>query len=267
MISPMVQYSLFYSRLQALCHGCRLQRLALLLSLGSPLLLGGCTQLLNNLQKRPGAILQFRVQPSNNPGVYTISGRTDFPKQSEIRIAAVRYLRPTQSTSFARTPKPTYSVLAYQTATVTEGKWQTDLNLWQVAKDGRFQEEWQLNQKELKLLVKPAPDVVFLATLAPRDKTDQVQQLEQQLKKAGKVLGSELVSSTADGQRYVRVSYRMDVDLPTGGTTPPPIKPSDINGGWGNRFLIPPEPPIPYTLEFPKNRRTDAPAAAEEFLR
>ncbi len=263
----MLQPSLFYSRLKAFYPSHRRQCLTLLLSLSGPLLLGGCTQLLSRFQKQPGAILQFHVSPSSDPGVYTISGSTDFPKQSEIRIAAVRYLRPTQSTSLARTPKPTYSVLAYQTATVSKGKWQTNLNLWQVAKDGRFQEAWQLNQKELKLLVKPAPDVVFLATLAPGDKTDQVQQLEQQLNKAGKSLGSELVSSTADGQRYVRVSHRLDVALPMGGTTPPPIKPSDINGGWGNRFLIPPEPPIPYTLEFPKNRRTNAPAAAEEFLR
>ena len=239
--------------------------------------LGGCSQTtaqltaplrsLLNFTEQTGAILQFQVTSARTPGTYTISGSTNFPEQSEIRVAAVRYLRPTQAIALALHPKPTYSILAYQTATIIDGKWQTDLNLWQVAKDGRFQEAWQLQQPELKLAVQPATDVVFLATLAPGNKADQVQNLEQQLKKAGKQLDGGLVNNTADGQRYIRVSQRLDVALPTGSTAPPPIKPTDINGGWGNRFLIPPEPPIPYTLEFPKHRRTDAPAAAKEFLR
>ncbi len=239
--------------------------------------LGGCTETasrlpapLRSLLKVPSqadASLQFQVTPAREPGIYTISGSSNFPKQSEIRVAAVRYLRPTQSSVLTLQPKPTYSILAYQTATISDGKWQAELNLWQVAKDGRFQEAWQLHQPELKLAVVPNSDVVFLATLAPGSQADQVQNLELQLKKAGKQLSDSLVNNTADGQRYIRVDHRLDVALPTGGTTPPPLKPSDINGGWGNRFLMPPESPIPYTLEFPKNRRTDAPAADKEFLR
>ncbi len=259
-------------------RNCRRSRLIpLLLATSTLLLLGSCTQSgsglptplrsLLNFPAQSGASLQFQVAPAREPGIYSISGNSNFPEQSEIRVAAVRYLRRPHSTILALPAKPTYSILAYQTATIIDGKWQAELNLWQVAKDGRFQEAWQLQQPELKLAVEPAADVVFLATLAPGNQADPMQKLEQQLKKVGKQLDGGLVNSTAEGQRYIRVAHHLDVALPTGGTTPPPLKPADINGGWGNRFLIPPEPPIPYTLEFPNHRRTDAPAAAKEFLR
>jgi hypothetical protein len=240
------------------------------------ILLSGCAPLerlesqvrsLVNLQKLSPANLQFQVQPAANPGLYEISGKTDFPEQSEIRIAAIRYLQPTKPTATAFKPQPTYSILAYQNVKVVQGKWQATLNLWQVAKDGRFQEAWQINQAKLKLPVKPIPEVVFLATLAPGEVADPLQRLEQDLKQQGKELESGIMSSTTDGQRYLRVTQQLKVDLPKGTTTPPKITPLDINGGWGNRFLIPPEPPIPYTLEFPKERRTNAPATPGEFLR
>jgi hypothetical protein len=212
------------------------------------------------------ANLELTVQPALNPGMYQVSGKTDFPDRSEIRIAAIRYLKPTKPGTPDLTSKPTYSVLAYQAATVNQGKWQTTLNLWQIAKDGRFQEAWQINQVKLKLPVKPVPEVVFLATLAPTT-ADPIQQLEHNLKKQGKELNSGLVSSTTDGSRYLRAVQQVTVALPTGKAAPPKITPADINGGWGRRYLIPPEPPIPYTLEFPKERRTNAPPASGEFLR
>jgi hypothetical protein len=211
--------------------------------------------------------LQFQIAPGSTPGTYEVSGRTDFPDQSEIRVAAIRYLKPTQSTPLDFKSKPTYSVLAYQPTKIINGKWQTTLNLWQVAKDGRFQEAWQINQSKLKLPVKPIPEVVFFATLAPGENVDQLQPLEQELQKLGKQLDSSNIGNTADGQRFLRVSSQLKVALPTGSTTPPKMTAADINGGWGNRFLIPPEPPIPYKLEFPKERRTNAPAASSEFLR
>ena len=243
---------------------------------GLVLFLGGCAPVVSNLpaplraliplSEPPVATLQFQVTPTDQPGVYAVSGSSDFPDNSEIRIAAIRYLRPPQDPVLALLSKATYSVLSYQTTIINQGKWQAKLNLWQVAKDGQFKESWQLHQPELKLAAQPAPDVIFLATLAP-DQADPVKQLEQQLKAVGKRVNGDWITATVNGERYIRVAQRLEIALPTGSTTPPPVKPSDINGGWGNRFLMPEEPPIPYTLEFPQNRRTDAPAAPQEFLR
>jgi hypothetical protein len=229
----------------------------------------GCSQLplLRSKTSLSNADFQIQVLPSNIPGEYAIQGNTDLPNQSQIRVAAIRYLYPANPVSQTRAPKPTYAVLAYQTAKVTEGKWQATLNLWQVASDGQVQEAWQGERSDLKLAVNPASDVVFLATLPPGDKANQLRQVEQQLEQQGKVLDSKLVQSMTDGDRYLQATQRVAIALPTSKTTPPPAKPEDLNGGWGNRFLMPPEPQNPHRLKLPENRRTNARPAPSEFLR
>ncbi|MBC7970637.1 MAG: hypothetical protein H7Z11_11035 [Verrucomicrobia bacterium] len=235
-------------------------------SLALVLLLGtGCSRLLQP-QPLKDINLQFAVDDTL-PGVYTIAGNTNLPEKTQIMVAAIRYLYPAKPASKNFNPNPTYAVLAYQPAEVNRGKWQTTLNLWETGADGRFQESWQLDQAKLKLALDPSDKVVFLATLAPVDGSDQLQQLENQLAKQKIQLSRKLVHGTADGQQYIQVNQTMAIALPTGNTTPPSIRPEDINGGWGNRFLIPPEPQNPITLERPKERRTNAPATAEEFLR
>ncbi|WP_339375276.1 hypothetical protein [Stenomitos frigidus] len=234
--------------------------IALVLFLGT-----GCTRL---LQSKPlqDINLKFTVE-KQLPGVYTLAGNTNLPEKSQVMVAAIRYLYPASQASKNFNPGPTYTILAYQPAEVSGGRWQTNLNLWETARDGRFQEAWQLDQAKLKLSLNPAGEVVFLATLAPVDGSDQLQQLENQLAKQKIQLSRKLVHGTADGQQYIQVTQTMAIDLPTGGTTAPAIRPQDINGGWGNRFLIPPEPQNPIKLERPKERRTNAPATAEEFLK
>ncbi|KAM3114636.1 hypothetical protein [Phormidesmis sp. 146-33] len=230
-------------------------------------LLGGCTQVRNLWREKLGqANLQFQVTPGDLSGSYKVVGKADLPDQTEIRVAAVRYLYPTTLASNSLTPKPTYSILAYQTTEVKEGQWQAQLNLWQVAPNGQFQEDWQLHEK-LKLSLKPASDVVFLATLAPGDKADQLQQVEVSLQKSKKVIDTALIRQTVVGDRYLQSNQVLTVALPTGSTTPPPIQDKDINGGWGRRYLIPPEAPNPNNLAFPENRRTNAHPAPTEFIR
>ena len=229
------------------------------------LLSTGCSRL---LQSKPlkDINLEFSVE-QQLPGVYALAGNTNLPEKSQVIVAAIRYLYPASQASQNFNPNPTYTVLAYQPAEVNGGRWQTQLNLWETATDGRFQEAWQLDKAKLKLNLKPSDDVVFLTTLAPVDGSDQLQQLENQLAKQKIQLSRKLVHGTADGQQYIQVSQTRAIALPTGGTTAPAIRPQDINGGWGNRFLIPLEPQNPIQLERPKERRTNAPATADEFLK
>lgn len=232
----------------------------------------GCAQVpsLNNWlagSQLPQAELDMQVAPANAPGVYTIAGKTSLPDQAQMRVLAVRYLHPDQPATQALNPKPTYAILDYQTAEVNQGKWQTTLNLWRVAMNGRYQETWQMDNASLGVALKPDSKVVFLATLMPGSKTDLLQKLEQELEKQGKTLDSSQVRTTTDGQRYIQTSQTLAISLPSGSTTPPPLRSEDINGGWGNRFLIPPEPKNPTRVELPKERRTSAPMTAAEFLR
>ncbi|MBD3880774.1 hypothetical protein IFO70_03290 [Phormidium tenue FACHB-886] len=206
--------------------------------------------------------LTLRVEAAEPQGVYAVSGETNLPNETELTVVAIRYLSLDEPAGFK--PTRTYSILAYQPTEVQNGKWQTQLNLWQVAPDGDYQESWQLEQARLGLSFQPATDVIFLATLTPPDKLSR---LEQLLAAHGMRLSNRTVQTTPEGQRYAQIDQTIAIALPTGATTPPQPDPNEENYGWGYRYLIPKEPQNPYDLAFPKERQTNAPADPNEFLR
>jgi hypothetical protein len=205
----------------------------------------------------------MRVIPSGNEGEYKVVGNTNLPDDSRIAVAAIRYLRPDNQSSPDVKTEATYSILDYKDVKVNEGKWQITLNLWKISPDGQFTEDWQLEQSELGLELEPEPEVTFLATLSP---TIQFWEVERQLNKQGIKVASSVIRSTADGERYVQASQVLPIDLPTGKTTLPLQRREDVNGGWGPRYLLIPEPPIIYKLEKPALRRTNEPLSPEDFL-
>lgn len=231
----------------------------------------GCSQTAETLRRLPSLLpnlssnADFKIQvlPSSNSGIYTVTGKTNLPDKSNITVAAVRLLKPDNLKFKNLTPNQTYSILAYQDVKVDKGTWKTTLNLWKVAPNGQFQEAWQLEQSQLGLSMASEPNVTFLATVAP---TGSLSELESQLEKQGVKLVSNLVRNTIDGERYIQASQVLGIDLPKGQTTPPKPKPEDLNGGWGNRFLLIPEPPNINNYEKPDKRRTTAPLSPSEFL-
>jgi hypothetical protein len=239
------------------------------------LLLSGCASIQIPSWFRWAEVdLAMEVEPANTPGSYSVRGRANLPENTAITVAAVRYLQlsdrisePAAITASSGATNPaqqTYSILAYQPATVQGGEWQTEINLWKVASDGRFQEAWQIEQDKVGVLFQPEDNVIFLATLSTPDKLSA---LEQELARRGTRFASGTVFSNSDGFRYAQVQQSLELALPSGRTTPPPARPEDRNGGWGDRYIIPNEPPNPTNLEFPGTRITDAPPAREEFLR
>jgi len=202
----------------------------------------------------------MQVNPSESSGVYQVSGSTNLPDDTQITVAAVRYLQ----VAGVSARKQTYAILDYQSAEVKDGNWQTNLNLWETAADGRYQENWQLDQAHLDIAFEPNQDVFFLATLAP---IEELSQIEELLATRGLRLQRGMIRSTSAGQRYVQVSQTRTIALPTGQTTPPVPRPEDINGGWGDRFIIPQEPQNLTPFKPENARLTNAPAAPEDFLR
>lgn len=209
------------------------------------------------------ANFQLSVTQRERSGVYTVAGTTNLPDKSRIGVAAIRYLQVGKSQSQNLKPHQTYSILAYQDVEVNKGKWQAALNLWKVAPNGQFKEAWQLEQSKLGLSLKPESGVLFLATVAP---TDSLSELESQLQKQGIKLVSNIVRNTVEGEQYVQASQVLTVALPTGQTTAPPQRPDDLNGGWGPRYLLIPEPPNTNKFEQPNKRRTDAPLVPGEYI-
>ncbi|MEO1590370.1 MAG: hypothetical protein AAFU71_03645, partial [Cyanobacteria bacterium J06632_22] len=176
----------------------------------------------------------------------------------EINLMAVRLLEQHQTSGI---PKLTYSVLDYQVVEVEEGSWRGNLQLWQQSSIGRWQETWQMDQKELSLQVSPLEEVIFLATFTP---IDQLTTLEGILAQQGLQLSSELLRTTAEGQRYLHLEKTLPLPLPPDDLISE--RPEPHNGGWGTRYLLIEEPPMPYQVQFPDERQSDRPATVDEFL-
>ncbi|MDZ8050875.1 MAG: hypothetical protein RMX68_023560 [Aulosira sp. ZfuVER01] len=212
------------------------------------------------------------VQILSGQSLYRISGSTNLPESSRISVVAVRYLRPKAEqigallNSDANTKR---SILDRQIVQVKQGKWQADLNLWQVAPDGSFEEVWQANQTPMKLT--PESNVTFIATFDPVgqwEKSDN-HKSQEKLKPENYQLEGKLVRFTNEGEKYTQASQTLLIPLPTGKTIPPLPQPEDLNGGWGNRYQILPEPKVTRaTLIAPaKSRQTNASLLPSEFLR
>lgn len=200
------------------------------------------------------------IKAASRPGVYNIAGSTNLPDDSRITISAVRYLRPINEGSI--TPSShTYSILARQIVPVSAGRWQTTLNFWQVAPDGRFQEAWQ-TEAALQNSIEPATSVTFIATYEP---SAQVTLEQQQLPE----LQGRLVRFSAEGDEYVQASQTLPIALASGSTTPSTIPPEEINGGWGSRSELTLDTSSTNTTR-PKPikiNQTNAPLSTTEFLR
>ncbi|HEY9736954.1 MAG TPA: hypothetical protein V6D06_11745 [Trichocoleus sp.] len=223
--------------------------------------LTACTKLAP-VQPLKDVDVSLRVS-AERQGVYAIAGQANLPDNTPMVVMAIRQLQPTAPVTQAANTPPTYAILAYQPIQVVQGQWQTQLELWQVDADGTYREPWQIEAAKLELAVEPRPEVQFVVTLAPQG---VLASLEERLRTNGLQLPRPLLRTTLEGDRFLLAEQPLKVALPTGRTTPPQVRPGDRNGGWGERYLLVPEPPLPYTLEPEDQRRTDAPAAAEEYL-
>lgn len=208
--------------------------------------------------------LDWQVEQAKEPGAYQIAGKTNLPDRTQLTVAALRYLYPVAAAARRQNDSPTYTLLDYQSVTVEQGTWQTQLNLWQVAPDKTFKENWQIDQQGLAMRFNPGDQVVFLVTLTP---IDQLANLKQSLTLEEKTIESGKIRTTSDGELYAQSQQTLAIGLPTGSTNATPRRVQAENFGWGRRYLIPQEPQNPTQLERPTDRQTDSPVRSEEFLR
>lgn len=226
-------------------------------------LLTGCDSLPSLRVPQRDLALSLQVESTGQQGVFAIAGQTNLPDKTEMVVLAIRQLRPTQPVEASTAPPPTYAILAYEPVQVAAGQWQTKLNLWRVAADGAYRETWQMEAARLQLEVAPDPEVQFLVTLAPQE---VLALLDGPVPQRSLRLPQPFLRSTVQGDRFLQVAQPRIVGLPSGNTTPPVLRPEDLNDGWGERYRLVPEPPLPYTLTPEDERKTDAPARLEESL-
>ncbi|MBT9311894.1 hypothetical protein [Leptothoe kymatousa] len=208
------------------------------------------------INRLPIAEMDFTVEPGSRSYTYDIQGTANFPNQTELNLLVMRQLAPKDKTV---EPKPTYSILDYQVVRVQSGRWQGELTLKQVAADGSRKETWQLDQKELDLDVVPTDDVVVTVTYTP---LDQLTTLERILAQQGLKVSPDLLQTTLEGRRYLEMTKVLDIPVDNQISARPEL----YNDGWGTRHILIEEPPMPYQVDFPKERQTNRPPEPEEFL-
>jgi hypothetical protein len=211
------------------------------------------------------------LEATQSNGVYTVVGTTNLPESSRITVTAIRYLHSPEELgggALNTDANINRSILDRKTAEVKQSKWQAELNLWEVAPNGNFQEVWQANQASMKLT--PDGDVTFIATFDPETQWQRSQKpkVEERDPEPRKIEG-KLLRFTNEGEKYVQTSQILSVSLPVGKTIPPRPQAEDVNGGWGNRYQIRPEPLTSGATLLPavKFRQTNAPLSPSEFLR
>ncbi|AFY53312.1 hypothetical protein Riv7116_0724 [Rivularia sp. PCC 7116] len=207
------------------------------------------------------------IQREDGKGLYKVVGSTNLPESSRIAITAVRYLRPTTTTNAEQivddnNENINRSILARQIVEVKQGKWEADLNLWQVASNGNFQEVWQLNKDYKNLL--PENEVTFIATFNPVAQLPSSDNQNFQQNLEGKSL-----RFTNEGEKYVQTSQYRSIGLPIGKTASPRPEPEDFNDGWGIRYQLKAQSEDS-TVTLPplaKSHQTNIPISSSEFLR
>jgi len=210
--------------------------------------------------------LNLEVKPANRAGVYRVMGTTNLPEQSKIVVTGIRYLQPSNGSAPQTNTEVNYSILARQIVEVVEGKWEANLNLWQVAPDGRYVESWNLNSA--RATAKPLPQVLFTAVFEP---DNQQAAIQREFSQRAKRIDGTLIRFTPSGQRYLQVSQTLTLDPPTGKTTPPAITQADLNDGWGdrNRTELSGASTTQSTagLSAPKETQSNAPLPQSHFVR
>ncbi|MCY7273266.1 MAG: hypothetical protein LH702_05845 [Phormidesmis sp. CAN_BIN44] len=154
--------------------------------------------------------LTMQAEPAGQPGVYIITGKTNLPNQTRITVQAVRTLRPVDRASRLTNQEQTHTILARQPVEVTDGKWQTTLNLLR-ADSGRSLETWQTHNSQLGLNLAPGNQVTFQAVTDPANRSLDVEQ-QPRTTAQGESL---IIHFTTDGKSYLQAEQALSIAPPS----------------------------------------------------
>jgi hypothetical protein len=159
----------------------------------------GCVQVRSSKTE-----LTMQVEPAQQQGAYTVTGKTNLPDRTQITVQAIRNLRMGDRVIHQN---PTYSILSRTQVEVKEGKWETTLNLLQ-APNGQPLEVWQASRPQTGLTLEPDTKVTFLAVTDPVTRSLNVAEQNQ---------GAEslVVRFTADGRSYLQADQVLTISPPT----------------------------------------------------
>ncbi|MBD0334748.1 MAG: hypothetical protein ICV62_04610 [Cyanobacteria bacterium Co-bin13] len=173
-----------------------------------------------------------RVEPAGQPGNYTLRGKTSLPDKAQLSVSAIRNFDLGTSAADGESEVAQFVILDRQFAQTENGTWQTALKLWQVAPDGRYQENWQLNMPVPPVGSSPSPTITFLVTLEPSAFSKSV---DRKAVAALDESGNTLLSFTSSGEPYLQVSQAMAVALPSGQAQVEQLTSEQTQNPWEGR--------------------------------
>lgn len=197
-------------------------------------LASGCDRLpvIGRGGENPIALTIEQIAETGQPGAFTLSGTATLPNQTPLTVSAVRRLS-TEANDPSSGSAPLFSVLDRKSAVVQDGRWQAQLELWEVSPEGFYQESWQQADKGLGLSQASA-GVEFRATLEPMDLS------RTKVKNRSAILDqatNPLLNFTPGGQPYLKVSESRVVALPSSSVMASTGIPTANRSGWQGRSL------------------------------
>lgn len=163
--------------------------------------------------------LSLIVEPSDRPGTYTLSGKTDLPDGTELTVLGLRELAAPEQLlsagqpSSTEQPSPYYTILDRDRVQVEGGQWNAILQLWQPDGKGGALENWQAKLPQSDRSFAAKPHVTFSVSTPPSG-NEQLLDKQWQASKANPAIGE--VGFTPDGDWYLQARVVQPLAPPQG---------------------------------------------------
>ncbi len=188
------------------------------------------SNLFGRAQNNAVDIVIEQITETGQPGQFILTGTTSLPDKTPLTVSAVRLV--SSPNVSALTPEGSqHAILDRKSAFVKDGRWQTQLQLWEIGPEGTYQENWQTIGGSAIDPASSSPSVDFLATLEPIDLAKSNLMTRPNLLESA---DSPLLNFTPDGEPYLKASQSRIVALPSG-AMPATGLPQESQATWENR--------------------------------
>ncbi len=185
-------------------------------------------------------IQNMNIQPIESSSKYKVSGTTNLPEDSIIKVIAVRDLVNTKEEKarlINSSANIRSSILDRKNVEVKAGKWQAELSITHKSADGISRESWQ--KDSYKQQFKPGDKVSFIATFNPVSQWQRWdgKAVEKPQTKIQEPQG-KLVRVTNDGEKFVQATKTLSIPFTAVKNISELSKSKQLNDDWGNRYLL-----------------------------
>ncbi|MEM6751663.1 MAG: hypothetical protein AAF630_01550 [Cyanobacteria bacterium P01_C01_bin.38] len=189
-------------------------------------------------------IKNMSIQPIETSSKYKISGTTNLPDNSIIKVIAIREFVNTnreEAPFINNSANISRSILDRKNVETTAGEWQAELNISHKGADSISRESWQ--NDSYKPQFKPGDKVSFIAIFNPDSQWQRSdgKALEKPRRTIQEPQG-KLVRVTNNGEKFVQATKTLSIPVTEVENLSLLSKSKQLNEDWGNRYLLNKQP-------------------------